>query len=606
MNLKNTLIIAFLGLFALPSLAQTLTVTGRVVDEEHIPMFGASVWVKGTKRGAVADFDGNFSIEVSVGEVLEFSFLGYEKIERTIKEDTKRINITLKEEETETLCDIPGAPRLMFPAAPGVREYWENLPYQGQNIYSRDYRELPTVQLTDVLEGRALSFNASTSTIRGGKVLYVVDGIPISQNADDIAYLTPQNIQQIEVLPGASAAALYGGETSNGAVVITTKIRKNWEAKRNFSSATGVYSNGKTIAQNAISLYMGNNDEHQTYLSATSLQSGRENQFSPYERYQLFARHNSYIGRTGLNLDLSGGYSHQNQQTLVAPENFYAFSGALTYRNWSDFNVGTHFRLDNRSLPSEKLSYYTDVLLNYLCYLDYGFLLHSHLGTSYERDKTAVFGLTSLEYDEKAYLYFSARRDFPTVSSANTLYWRPTIGASVLPHHIFKKLQKKRNKKLTNSKLRGAYTWGEDSSYEIGFETEWWSRFFCDATLYRTSLEDTSLLNNRLQTEGAEMRIGGVYYYKQYTWRNKFITSFNEKEIGTSWRLGWQTYMSDNNWQLTALLTSNTTQLHLQELSLSYNLRGLLDVAYFLNVSLYHSAPPSTPKNTGLMLKIHF
>ena len=53
-------IIAFLGLFALPSLAQTLTVTGRVVDEEHIPMFGASVWVKGTKRGAVADFDGNF------------------------------------------------------------------------------------------------------------------------------------------------------------------------------------------------------------------------------------------------------------------------------------------------------------------------------------------------------------------------------------------------------------------------------------------------------------------------------------------------------------------------------------------------------------------
>ena len=111
MNLKNILIITFLGLFALPSLAQTLTVTGRVVDEEHIPMFGASVWVKGTKRGAVADFDGNFSIEVSVGEVLEFSFLGYEKIERTIKEDTKKINITLKEEETETLCDIPGAPR---------------------------------------------------------------------------------------------------------------------------------------------------------------------------------------------------------------------------------------------------------------------------------------------------------------------------------------------------------------------------------------------------------------------------------------------------------------------------------------------------------------
>ena len=604
MKLKTTFAIFLLCLPTSYLLAQTFTITGQVVDTKGYTLMGATVRVKGTVRGTSTDLDGRFSLEVSVGVELEFSFIGYQTQEFKITEKRKDFYIVLSDAEISIGCDLPVIVPVMSAIAPNIEERVSILPYPNHHILPKDFKNVKTFHILDALEGRIIGLNLKNNSIRGGRdnLLYVVNGIPMGQRVEDVAYLNPEDIQSIEVLIGASASSLYGGEAVNGVVVITTHKESYNNNQVNITSGLSFYNGSQSVLQNAVNVGLGGN-YNQTYLSVASLQSG-----NTHNRYNLFAKHKAYFKDTPIALDFSGAYTYHDGQDTALPKNFYAFSGALNYEGDSDFKIATHFHLDNRSYASEKFSYYTDVVMHTDTWVGYVFFLHSHLGASYEREKGAVFGLTSLEFNEKAYLIFSARSDFLTATTTtHKTLWKPTIGGTILPHQIFQKL-KKSSKIFTDSKLQGAYTWGRTSSYEIDFYTQWWYILGLGTTLYHTSFEEVEFSNQRLQTEGVEMYLTTNHSYYEWAWRNRLIASFNENEIGNSWRLGWQAIVTKNEWRLTCLLTSDTSQCHLQELSLYCDLAELFNSSKLrdFGLSLYHSDPPLSPKNTGLMLRFCF
>ncbi|NMH89307.1 TonB-dependent receptor [Flavivirga algicola] len=205
------------------------TVKGTVVDENGLGVPGASIIVKGTTKGLVTDFDGNFSIQVSPGDVLEVSFLGYITQSVTIGNQTS-IKIVLKEDTaqldevvvvgygTQKRSDIVGAISSVSP---------------------KDYEEQPIAIASDVLQGRSPGVQISNASgapgsiavvrIRGANSitnnsdpLYVIDGVL----GASFTALNPADIQSIEILKDASSTGLYGSRGSNGVVMVTTKRGK--------------------------------------------------------------------------------------------------------------------------------------------------------------------------------------------------------------------------------------------------------------------------------------------------------------------------------------------------------------------------------------------
>lgn len=202
------------------------TVTGRVVDAKGEPIIGATIIEKGNKtNGTITDFDGNFSISISGNAVLEVSYIGYKT--QTIKSKAgNKITITLIEDNemldevvvvgfgTQKRKDVVGAIASVTAKdlkASGQNNVLEGL--QGSVAGLRiDIPSSPTAEPSVRIRGlNSLSSDNSP--------LYVVDGIPF----EDMQSLNPNDIQSIEVLKDASAAAIYGSRAANGVLIITTK-----------------------------------------------------------------------------------------------------------------------------------------------------------------------------------------------------------------------------------------------------------------------------------------------------------------------------------------------------------------------------------------------
>ena len=220
-------------------------VTGTVVDEKGVPMFGVSVGIKSTKIIALSDENGKFSIQLQNSQdVLTFSFVGFETFETKVTKSSN-IKIVLKSREekidevvvigygTSTKKDLTGA----VAKAPIA-----------------DMLKAPVSNFTDALGGRVSGVIVSSSdgqpgappkiTIRGNNSvtqdnspLYVIDGFPIE--GPNIGSISPQDIESLEVLKDASATAIYGARGANGVIMITTKKGKVGPPIINFSTSTG-------------------------------------------------------------------------------------------------------------------------------------------------------------------------------------------------------------------------------------------------------------------------------------------------------------------------------------------------------------------------------
>lgn len=231
------LVLLFFFMFPVLGFAQTIEISGTVLDSGKTPIIGASVLEKGTTNGIITDIDGNFTLSVSPNGVLSISYVGYQTQEIPINGKTV-FNITLKE-DNELLDEVivVGYGTMKKSDMTGA-------------ISSVDVEELTkraTTNPAEALQGKIAGVNimkaggnagAGVSVkIRGVKSfgdnepLYIIDGFP-----GDINNVNPSDIQSMEVLKDGAAAAIYGSVAANGVVIITTKNGKKGDTKIDFNT----------------------------------------------------------------------------------------------------------------------------------------------------------------------------------------------------------------------------------------------------------------------------------------------------------------------------------------------------------------------------------
>lgn len=221
------------------------TITGQIMDASGAPLPGVTIQVQGTTIGTVSDADGNYSIRVSPGSTLTFSFIGF-KAQTVQVGNQSTINITMEEdlasleEVVVTSLGVPREERALGYATTTVRS--EDLVKVGTpNLATALYGKAPGVRIQAGAGGATSAVNI---TIRGinsitgrNQPLIILDGVPIRNEevrnndywsdqrlrGNGLLDINPEDIDNISVLKGASAAALYGSEAVNGVILITTK-----------------------------------------------------------------------------------------------------------------------------------------------------------------------------------------------------------------------------------------------------------------------------------------------------------------------------------------------------------------------------------------------
>lgn len=222
------------------------TVTGSIVAvSDGIPLNGVNVIEQGTTNGVVTDFDGNYSIRVSQGAILEFSYLGF-KTQTIAVNNQSQINVEMIEDlsQLEEVVVVGYGTQVKKDLTGAIA-----------TIKEEDFTPGVNANASDLLKGTAAGVQVSSASsapgdapvvrIRGAGsinssngVLYVVDGLPgISPND-----LSPGDIESIEVLKDASAASIYGTRAANGVILITTKKGKKGKAVINYSTYSGIQS----------------------------------------------------------------------------------------------------------------------------------------------------------------------------------------------------------------------------------------------------------------------------------------------------------------------------------------------------------------------------
>lgn len=396
---------------------EPVNISGTVLGEDGFPVPGAAVIESGTSNGTTADLDGKFSLTVSDASAsVTFSSLGYDSV--TLPVGTRTIfNVTLREEAVALEGTVV--------TALGIRRDEKALSYNVQEVSSEMLTEVKNANFINSLAGKVAGVTVNTSSsgvggaskvvLRGNKsisqssnALYVIDGIPMynfgggggtefdSKGAtESIADLNPEDISSISVLTGAAAAALYGSEAANGAIMITTKAGEAGKLKVSFSSNTeflspfvlpefqsvygtglngssssgGIFSWGAYIPESARYNYhpddyfetghtytnsfsvSGGTDKNQTYFSAAAVNSDGIIPNNRYDRYNFTFRNTTYFLKDRLKLDASASYIIQKDQNMT---NQGVYSNPLVpaylfprgnnfdiYRNFERYNEAT-------------------------------------------------------------------------------------------------------------------------------------------------------------------------------------------------------------------------------------------------------------------------
>jgi TonB-linked SusC/RagA family outer membrane protein len=359
-----------------------ITIKGTVVDKNGEPLIGASIVVKGTTKSATADIDGNFTLSsVTPDQVLVISYLGYDTKEITVGNETV-FNVVL---DNSTI-----ALEQVVVTAFGIKRAEKALSYNVQTVNASDVTTVKNANLMNSLAGKVAGVTINTSSsgvggatkvvMRGSKsiaasnnALYVIDGIPMYNSmagegsggrgnefastgiTEAIADLNPEDIESISILTGAAAAALYGNEGANGAIVITTKrglagklevtVSSNTEfltpfALPNFQNRYGTsaktrswgtllgpenytgYDPAKdffetgTVFTNAVSVATGT-EKNQTYFSAATTNSDGIVPNNQYDRYNFTFRNTSKFLNDKMTLDIGGNYIIQQDQNMI-------------------------------------------------------------------------------------------------------------------------------------------------------------------------------------------------------------------------------------------------------------------------------------------------
>lgn len=243
------------------------TIKGTVSDEYGEPLIGVSVLVQGTTTGTITDIDGNYTLEILNDEaVLEFSYIGYQKTSLRVA-GASSFNIIMKE-DAQQLNEV-------VVTAMGIERKEKSLTYATQQVKGDELMKVQDANFVNALSGKASGVTitpsaggaggASKILLRGNKSilgnnspLIVIDGVPMTNNvngqtgfdggsnltysstsegSDPLSLVNPDDIESLNILKGANAAALYGSAAANGVLMITTKKGKEGRISINVSSS---------------------------------------------------------------------------------------------------------------------------------------------------------------------------------------------------------------------------------------------------------------------------------------------------------------------------------------------------------------------------------
>ena len=247
--------------------AQNITVKGTVTDASGEPIVGAAVMIKGTSTGVTTDLDGHYAINVSSNATLRYSALSYADQDVPVRGRTS-INVTLLE-DSERLQEAT------VTAEFGMKRVARSVGASVQSVKAQDIADSGRESFVDALQGRvsgmtitstggapgsstSVILRSATSISGNNQPLYVVDGVPINNTTlstqsdfavDDAVNsygmdfssrgndINPEDIETMTILKGAAAAALYGSDASNGAIIITTKKGSAGKGKVSYSNS---------------------------------------------------------------------------------------------------------------------------------------------------------------------------------------------------------------------------------------------------------------------------------------------------------------------------------------------------------------------------------
>ena len=387
------------------------TITGQVLDSKGEPLIGVSILVKGTTDGAITDLDGNYKIITkSNNPIIVYSYIGYKTQEVPLKGQTS-INITLMD-DTQVIDEV-------VVTALGIKRSEKALSYNVTQVDAESALAVKDANFINSLNGKVagLNINSSSSGIGGASkvvmrgsrgieqssnALYVIDGIPMynlsasggseefqSQGSTEaIADINPEDIESMSVLSGAAAAALYGSNAANGAIVITTKKGKVGRVSLTVSSNTEMLSQfvmpefqnrygtsgtdaswGKRlndanyygydpasdyfqtglIGTESVTLSTGT-EHNQTYLSAAAVNSRGIIPNNKYERYNFTFRNTTLFLDDKMKLDVGAQYIMQKDRNMVN-QGIYANPLASAYlfprgNDWEDYKMYERYDLE--------------------------------------------------------------------------------------------------------------------------------------------------------------------------------------------------------------------------------------------------------------------
>lgn len=372
---------------------QQQKITGKVIDSNNEPLIGVSVLEKGTTNGTITDIDGNYTLVITDSKaVLQFSYIGYQTIEKSV-DGKSMINVILNE-DAKVLDEV-------VVTALGIKRSEKALSYNVQQVNADAVTSNKDPNFINSLSGKVAGVNINSSSsgvggvskvvMRGTKsimqssnALYVVDGVPMFSSAnktnrtdadknngtefsskgstEPIADINPEDIESMSVLTGAAAAALYGSDAANGAIIITTKKGKVGKVNITVNSnvdfnaplvmprfqtryGTGInglkddnssrswgprltearyfgynpredYFQTGIIGTESISFSTGT-DKNQTYASAAAVNSKGIVPNNKYDRYNFTVRNTTSFLDDKMTLDVNASYILQKDRNMV-------------------------------------------------------------------------------------------------------------------------------------------------------------------------------------------------------------------------------------------------------------------------------------------------
>lgn len=342
MNMKKQVLIISLLLVSVLGWAQQITVKGIVTSAaDNLGLIGATVQVKGTNNGTITGLDGGYVLgNVDRNAILAFSSIGYETQEIQVN-GSSVINLTMKE-SAELLDEV------VVIGYGAVKK--SDLTSSISTVKGKEITQTVTGNAMDALQGKINGVQVTSgggpgttpkvlirgvTTVNGTDPLYVVDGMPLPSGSN-INFLNSNDIESMEVLKDASAAAIYGTRASNGVILITTKRGKEGKARVSFSTSVGFQTISKPqVADAAEYKEVYNTRYTNDGLTSNWNDTGATTNPSGTDWWDEVVNKTALVQNYALNI--SGG-----TDKLV-----YSFSLGY-YRNDSQFDVGYWDKINTR------------------------------------------------------------------------------------------------------------------------------------------------------------------------------------------------------------------------------------------------------------------